>query len=148
MKKLLILFYSRSGNTQKMAKAVAEGAQSNNNVTVELSYHINDPSELNNYDAIIVGAPTYRDEMPIDFKKLFQETQEKGITLKGKLGAAFGSYGWHAIAPKQVIDILQNKLEMTVIEPLVLAKYIPDQTALDACRNLGQKIAETLKNQP
>ena len=147
MKKVLVLYYSRSGNTEKMAKAVAEGAQSVGDLAVELSYHV-EASELSSYDAILFGAPTYRKEMPIDFKNLFEEAATNGVNLKGKIGAAFGSYGWSAEAPQKVLDILQEKFGMQTPEPPVLAKYIPDQTALDACRNLGKKIAETLKNQP
>jgi hypothetical protein len=37
---------------------------------------------------------------------------------------------------------------MTVKEPPLLAKYLPDAAALDACKDLGKRIAETLKNQP
>ncbi len=131
-----------------MAKAVAEGAQSISGITVELSYHVDDASELTGYDAILVGAPTYRKEIPVDFKNLFEEAAAKGITLKGKFGAVFGSYGWSGEAPQIVLDILQSKFGMQIIEPPLLAKYIPDQAALDASRNLGKKIAETLKNQP
>ena len=147
MKKLLVLYYSRSGNTEKMAKAVAEGAQSVSDTVVELSYHV-DASELSTYDAILFGAPTYRKEMPVDFKNLFEEAATKGISLKGKIGAAFGSYGWSGEAPKQVLEILQTQFGIQTPEPPLLAKYIPDPAALDSCRTLGKKIAETLKNQP
>ena len=72
MKKVLVLYYSRTGNTEKMANAVAEGAQSNGNVEVELNYHV-DTESLSSYDAILVGAPTYNHDMPVDFKNLFEE---------------------------------------------------------------------------
>jgi flavorubredoxin len=145
MKKLLVLYYSRSGNTEKMAKAVAEGAQSVSGVQVYVSYHVESP-ELTNYDAIALGAPTYRKEIPIDFKNLFEEAEAQNVNLKGKLAAAFGSYGWSGEAPKMVLDIMKEQFDMQPIEPTVLAKYIPDQTALDACRDLGKKISETLMN--
>jgi flavodoxin I len=148
MKKVLVLYYSRSGNTEKMAKAVAEGAQSVSDTTVEITYHVDNASELTNYDAVIMGVPTYRKEMPIDFKNLFEEAATNNIALKGKVGAVFGSYGWDPAAPPQVVSIMQNQLGMTVTESPLLAKYIPDEAALDACKNLGKKIAETLKNQP
>lgn len=148
MKKILILYYSRSGNTEKMAKAIAEGAQSISDTVIEMTYHIDDASTLSSYDAILFGAPTYRKEIPIDFKNLFDETATKNVNLKGKLGAAFGSYGWSGEAPQQVLDILKSKFGMQTPEPPLLAKYIPDQAALDASKVLGKKIAETLKNQP
>jgi len=145
MKKLLVLYYSRSGNTEKMAKAVVEGAQSIEGVKVELKYHV-ESQELLAFDAIAVGAPTYRHVMPLDFKNLFEEATSHGISLKGKIGAAFGSYGWSGEAPKLVLDIMQTKFDMQIIESPVVAKYIPNEAAIDECINLGKKLAETLMN--
>jgi NAD(P)H dehydrogenase (quinone) len=56
MPKVLVIYYSRSGNTEKMTKAVAEGAKTIQNVAVDLNYHI-DSEDLANYDAILVGTP-------------------------------------------------------------------------------------------
>jgi flavodoxin I len=142
MKKILVLYYSRTGNTEKMAQAAAKGAQINQDIEVEVTFHI-EPQELSTFDAIIVGTPTYNHEMPIDFKKLFEEVAALGISLKGKIGAAFGSYGWSGEAPKDVLEIM-NKFEMKLIEPPLLANYVPDQKMLEACRDLGKRISENL----
>ena len=48
MTEILVLYYSRTGNTERMAKAVAEGAQINGNVKVELSFHV-EPEELSTF---------------------------------------------------------------------------------------------------
>jgi flavodoxin I len=146
MKKILVLYYSRTGNTEKMAKAVAEGAKSDGDVEVELSYHV-DTESLGSYDAILVGSPTYHHDVPIDFKNLFEEAAVKGISLKGKIGAAFGSYGWSGEAPKLIVEIMKYKFEMQIIDAPLLAKYVPDQNMLNACRNLGVKVSESLMNQ-
>ena len=144
MKKVLVLYYSRTGNTEKMAKAVAEGSQSNG-VEVELNYHV-DAESLSSYDAILVGAPTYNHNMPVDFKNLLEEAAVAGISLKGKLGAAFGSYGWSGEAPRLILEIMKYKFEMQVVEAPLLAKYVPDQNMLNACRDLGKKVSESLMN--
>jgi flavodoxin I len=146
MKKILVLYYSRTGNTEKMAKAVAEGAKRDGDVEVELSYHV-DTESLGSYDAILVGSPTYHHDVPIDFKNLFEEAAVKGISLKGKIGAAFGSYGWSGEAPKLIVEIMKYKFEMQIIDAPLLAKYVPDQNMLNACRNLGVKVSESLMNQ-
>ena len=146
MKQILVLYYSRTGNTERMAKAVAEGARINDDVNVELSYHV-DPEDLSLFDAIIVGTPTYHHEMAVDFKNLFEEAAAKGISLKGKVGAAFGSYGWTGEAPKLVLEILKYKFEMQVTEPPLLARYIPDQKILNECRELGKRISESLMSE-
>jgi flavodoxin I len=145
MKKVLILYYSRTGNTEKMAKAVAQGARGSSEVEVELNYHV-DTESLGIYDAILVGAPTYHHDMPVDFKNLFEEAAVKGINLKGKIGAAFGSYGWSGEAPKLILEIMKFKFEMQAIEPPLLAKNVPDQNALNSCNDLGMKVSERLMN--
>ncbi len=141
--KVLVLFYSRTGNTEKMADAVAEGAKSVGNVEVELNYHV-EADDLAGFDAVLVGAPTYYHEMPMDVKKLFEEAAVKSVSLKGKVGAAFGSYGWSGEAPKLVLEIMKNKFEMRVVEPSLLAKNAPDQSALAMCRSLGKQVSESL----
>jgi flavorubredoxin len=126
-----------------MAKAVAEGAKNAGNAEVELSYHV-DADDLANFDAIILGAPTYHHDTPMDMKRLFEDAAAKGMNLKGKVGAAFGSYGWSGEAPKMLLEIMKNKFEMQVIEPPLLVKYAPDEKALSMCRELGKRVAETL----
>jgi flavodoxin I len=144
MPKILVIYYSRTGNTEKMANAVAEGAKSIQNVDVDLNYHI-DAEELTIYDAILVGTPTYHTQMPIDFQNLFEDVAAKKINLKSKIGSAFGSYGWSGEAPQAVIELLK-KLEMQVIEPPIRAKYKPDQQTLDACIDLGKRVAKQLSS--
>ncbi len=126
-----------------MAKAVAEGARSVQKVEVELSYFL-PPEALAEFDAIIIGTPTYHHDLTMDMKNLFEEAAVKNINLKGKIGATFGSYGWSGEAPKMVMEIMKNKFEMNMPEPPLLARYTPDEEALQKCRDLGKRIAEKL----
>jgi flavodoxin I len=143
MPKILILYYSRTGNTEKMANAVAEGARAGNNVEVDIEYHV-DPEDLAKYDALIVGTSTYYHDMPMDMKRLFEDAAVKGVTLKGKIGAAFGSYGWSGEAPKMVVEIMKLKFNMNVTEQPLLVLNTPEQNALNLCRALGKRVSETL----
>jgi len=143
MPKMLVLYYSRTGNTKRMAEAVAEGARMVQGVEVELNYYIA-PEELGNYDAILIGIPTYHHDMTADMKNLFEEAAVKNVNLKGKIGAAFGSYGWSGEAPRMVIEIIRNKFGMDATEPPLLAKYALGQASLEKCRELGRKVAERL----
>jgi len=143
MPKILVFYYSRTGNTEKMANAVAEGARNIGSTEVEMEYHV-DADDLNRFDAVIVGVSTYHHDMPMDVKLLFEEAAEKGINLKGKTGAAFGSYGWSGEAPKLVLEIMKNKFEMVITESPLLARYMPDQNSLTLCRELGKRVSETL----
>ena len=143
MKRILVLYYSRTANTERMAKAVAEGAKINPDINVQLEFHV-EPEELTSYDAIVIGAPTYHHDMPLDFKNLFEEAAVKDINLKGKVGATFGSYGWSGEAPKLVGEIMKYKFGMQLLEPPLLANYSPDPKAIASCRELGKRIYETL----
>ena len=129
-----------------MAKAIAEGAKNAGNPNVELTYHV-DAEDLANFDAILMGTPTYHHDMPIDMKRLFEEAAAKGVNLKGKVGVAFGSYGWSGEAPKLLLEIMKNKFEMQVTEPPLLAKYMPDEKALNLCRDFGKRVSENLMHQ-
>jgi flavorubredoxin len=141
--RLLILYYSQTGNTEKMARAVEEGAKSVAGVNVELKYFAR-PEELAEADAIILGMPTYHHDIGIDMKRLLEEMAIKEINLKGKVGAAFGSYGWSGEAPRMLLEIMKNKFEMETIEPALLIKYAPDEKGLEECRKLGKTVAERI----
>jgi flavorubredoxin len=143
MPRILVLYYSRTGNTEKMANAIAEGARTVGNVEVEISYHV-DAEDLSGFDALLVGAPTYNHEIPIDMEKLFEDAAAKGISLKGKVGGAFGSFGWSGEAPKFVAEVMKNKFEMHVVGEPLMAKYAPDPKVLDTCRELGRRVSEML----
>jgi len=147
MKRILVLYYSRTGNTERMANNIAQGARISDNISVELSYHI-EPQELGGYDVIVVGAPTYHHDMPIDFKNLFEEAAVQGINLKGKIGVAFGSYGWSGEAPKLVLEIMKNRFQMQVTEQPLLSNYAPNEKTIASCKELGKRIAENLLNSP
>jgi len=141
--KVLILYYSRTGNTEKMAKAMAEGAKSVRGVEVDLRIHAT-PEELSKADAIIMGMPTYHHDMTSDMKKLLEDIAVKGINLKGKIGATFGSYGWSGEAPRFTLEVMENKFEMKVLKPPLLIKYTPDEKGLEECRRLGKNVAEQI----
>jgi flavodoxin I len=143
MARLLVLYYSRTGNTEKMAKAVADGARSVTGTEVELNYYM-PVEELVGYGAIVVGVATYHHDMPVTFKSYFEDAAVKNVSLNGKTGAAFGSYGWSGEAPKLILEILKNKFEMNVTEPPLSMKYTPDQAGLDRCFALGKRVAESL----
>ena len=94
-KKALVLYYSRSGNTRRMAEAITEGMKSNAmKVTVEDVEKVN-ISLLPDYDGIVVGSPTYFSNMAWQVKKIVDESilHYSGGKLKGKVAGVFTSAG-------------------------------------------------------
>ncbi len=143
MAKVLILYDSQTGNTEKMAKAVAEGAQSVKGVDVELKYYAGS-EELAEAAAIVFGAPTYYHEITLPIKQMLEEAAKAGVQLKGKMGAAVGSYGWSGEAPQQILEILKNRFGMKTIEPPITVLYTPKAAQLEECRKLGKNVAEKI----
>jgi len=144
MPTLLIIYNTKTGNTELMAKAVEEGAKAVSEVDVNLKYHAT-PKELQEVDALVVGCPTYDHQMTIDIQKLLEKASASAITLKGKTAAAFGSFGWSGKAPGSVLEVLRNRFDMKTIEPPTRSKYRPDEQAFEECRKLGRKVAEMIR---
>jgi flavorubredoxin len=143
MPKILIVYYSHTGNTEKMAKAITEGARTVQKVEVKLKRH-ESPWSLDSFDAILIGAPTYSHNMTSNIKKFLEEIAFHNINLKAKMGAAFGSYGWSGEAPRMVLEVMEHKFEMEVLKPPLLIKYAPDEKGLEECRKLGKNVAEQI----
>lgn len=143
MPKILIVYYSHTGNTEKMAKAIAEGARTVQGVEVE-SKRYEAPQRLVNFDAILIGAPTYHHSMTSNIKNFLEEVAFHNVNLKDKIGAAFGSYGWSGEAPRLVLEVMENKFEMEVLKPPLLIEYTPDEKGLEECRRLGKGVAEQI----
>src|SRR4030043_408042 len=94
-KKVLILYYSGSGNTQRMAKAIAEAMKSSAvNVTIEDVGKF-DISLLPKYDSIVLGSPTYFSNVAWQVKKVIDESivHYSGGKLKGEAAGVFTSAG-------------------------------------------------------
>ena len=126
-----------------MARAIQEGAKSIVGINVELKYFIR-PEELSDFDAIIFGMPTYYHDIGLDMKNLLETISKEKINLKGKVGAAFGSYGWSGEAPNILLEIMKNQFQMDVVEPALRIRYNPDQKSLEECHELGKIVAEKM----
>ena len=93
--KVLVLYYSGSGNTKKMAKAIAEAMKSSAiSVTVEDVGKF-DISLLPKYGGIVLGSPTYFSNVAWQVKKVIDESivHYGGGKLKGKVAGIFTSAG-------------------------------------------------------
>ena len=93
MSKVAVVYWSGSGNTEEMAKAVVKGAQ-DKGADAELIYCSDfSASKVADYDAIAFGCPAMGAEVleESEFQPMFDEVS---VALGGKKIALFGSYGW------------------------------------------------------
>ena len=110
--RILIIYDSKTGNTEKMAHAVAEGVEEVKGADVQVRKVGTATMEaLQNADGIIVGSPTYYGQMSGRIKAMFDESIKVHGKLEGKVGAAFTSSGGVACgAETTIISILEAML--------------------------------------
>ncbi|MBE6901257.1 MAG: flavodoxin [Ruminococcaceae bacterium] len=133
--KTAVIYWSGTGNTEAMAKAVAEGANAELFAVSEFKGDIAD------YDRVAFGCPSMGDEVLEDseFEPFFSEIESK---LSGKTIALFGSYGWGDGQWMRDWCERCKTVGATVIgnEGLIVNEA-PDAAALDSCKALGTKLA-------
>lgn len=93
MKKVLVTYYTRSGNTEKMARMIADGLTVKG-IHVELK-KVEEVAidSLPDYDGFVVGSPNYFGTMAWPIKKFVDESVKYFKKLDGKAAAAFTSEG-------------------------------------------------------
>jgi NAD(P)H dehydrogenase (quinone) len=149
-KKVLILYYSGSGNTERMAKVIAEAMKSSaTNVTVEDVGKF-DVSLLPNYDGIVLGSPTYFSNMSWQVKKVIDESivHYRGGKLKGKTAGIFTSAGTRRDG-RDCLKTLEIALGyhhgMKVVEGILRVDGESDKDVEKSCREYGKKLAKEVE---
>ena len=143
MSKAIIIYETRSGNTQIIAKAIQEGMKEAGIEVLSKRTAEVTADELADIDAVILGAPTYHHD-PISPMKTFLLEMEKA-NLKGKIGAAFGSYGWSGESVQMMSDTMKHTFGMDVTEPGLKLAGRPSGSSLEKGKEFGRKIAEKIK---
>src|SRR3972149_5029476 len=94
MKKILVIYHSQTGNTEAMAKAIAEGGKGAG-ATVTLKKAADaDVNDLLNCDAVVIGTPNYFSYMAGMVKDFFDRVWGPvGGQMENKPYVVFGSYG-------------------------------------------------------
>lgn len=144
MKKVIIIYFSRTGNTKTMAQLIHEELVKSSEIQVDIQTQIV-PDELTQYDAILIGAPTYHHRMTQTISTLLEDAAIKEVKLEGKLGAAFGSFGWSGEAPRLVLEVMENIFQMNVIKPPLLIKYVPRGDGRAKCQEFGARVIQELQ---
>ena len=154
MAKAIVIYYSRSGNTKEMADTIANAIKE-----AELQVDckpVNDvkAEDLLNYDAIVVGSPTYYGHMAGPIKQLFDDIVSFHGKLDGKVGAAFTSSanigGGNETTIMGIIEamliagcIVHGDPQGDHYGPVSIGK--PDKRVKQQCMRRGWRIAELAK---
>jgi flavorubredoxin len=161
-KKALILFSSMTGNTGKIAKALAEGLNSTH-IKTEIfnikNSNIDDIKELAlKSDAIFIGSSTKYGDMIGNLEDIIKDLMT--LDLSKKLGVAFGSFGWSGEAIEIINDYIKQS-NMTLVDTSYIVKstganhiklplkvnYFDEGISGKLCVDAGKEIGELILKQ-
>jgi NAD(P)H dehydrogenase (quinone) len=160
MKQVLVLYYSRTGNTRKLAEAVCEGVESIEGVRCLLR----STEEVTREDflesaGIIAGSPVYFGTMAAELKKIFDDFVGIRKKTENKVGAAF-STGGDASGGKEttIMSIIQAMLIYGMIivgDPMSASGHYgvacvgaPDAGTRHNAEKLGARVAALASRLP
>ena len=150
---VLVLYFSKGGNTKKLAEEVARGIESAGAKPL-----LRDTKEVTKDDflessGIVAGSPVYFGVMAAELKRVFDDFVGTRRKMENKVGAAFAAGGHHTGGKETtIISILQCMLIYGMIvvgDPMSASGHYgvgcvgsPDGDALEDARKLGARVAE------
>ncbi|HAK41369.1 MAG TPA: flavodoxin domain-containing protein [Synergistales bacterium] len=144
--KAVVAYSTMWDSTTKMAAAVADGLISQG-IEVKAAdlrgWHRSDVmTELLDSGAFIVGSPTLNNGYLPAVADLL--CYARGLKPLGKIGAAFGSYGWGGEAVKLLNEELE-RMKVELVHQGVRVRYVPTPEDLENCRLMGVEVGRTLR---
>lgn len=140
MSKIMVVYWSGTGNTEKMAEAIAKGAEGKG-ATVECKNVANvSVADLAGYDVVAFGSPSMGVET-IEEGEMEPFFAEALPGLKGKKVAIFGSYGWgDGEWLRTWADRCRNG-GVTLMDDGLAVNETPDDAAVANCTAWGERLA-------
>lgn len=145
---VVIAFGSMYGHTEEMAEAIAEAINEEGirNVVIHdvsksnSSYILRD---IFKYKGLIIGCPTYCNQIYPDIESLLGEITVRDI--KNHYFSYFGSFTWAGAAVKRIAEWTE-KCKMEIVGDAVEMKQAMQPLTLQQCEALGRAMAQRLKN--
>ena len=144
MAKVAVVYWSGTGNTQKMAEAVVEGAQGAG-ADVELfevdSFTVD---QIDSYDGLALGCPSMGAEELEEgsYEPFFAEAVESG-KLSGKPVVLFGSWGWGAGAWMETWSERTTEAGAKLVNTFIVENE-PDEEGVQGSKDLGAELVGAL----
>lgn len=143
MKKLLVVYHSQTGNTEAMARAIAEGATSGGASVVLKKATDASGDDLLNCEGAAIGTPNYFGYMSGLTKDFFDRAWP---TCRGKVSGkpyvAFSSSGGSGRGALDSVERICGSLGMNKAFEGIVATGKPSAKVFDDCKELGRKLAQ------
>jgi flavodoxin short chain len=141
MKKISVIYWSGTGNTQKMAIALADGAKLPETEVKILSVDKAEKDDVISADAVALGCPSMGCEVLEESEmEPFIEMIEKE-NIEGKTMVLFGSYDWGDGQWMKDWEERMKKKGVNLLKEGLIIQNTPDNAGLETCKKLGVSLA-------
>jgi flavorubredoxin len=143
MGSVLIVYATRTGETEKIANLIAEGVRfTGNEATVKNAKEIKSETDLQGHDGYVFGSATYHGDMMQAMKTLLFLGEKAG--LAGKAAGAFGAFGWSGEAPDRIFGTMENIFQMKMATGALRLKSSSLGGGVQMAQDYGKQIAGLL----
>jgi flavorubredoxin len=143
MSKVLIVYATRAGETRKIADLVAEGVRFTGAEAKTMAVtEVRKETDLEGYDALLFGSATYHGDMMQAMKTVLFLAEK--ANLEGKVGGAFGAFGWSGEAPGRIFETMKHIFKMNMVGGPLMLKSTSLGGALQMAQSYGREIGGKL----
>ena len=143
MAKALIVFATRTGETKRIGELIAEGIRfSGQEAVTKKVNEIKTENDLKGFDAVVLGSATYHGDMIQSMKTLLFMAEK--AELNGKIGGAFGAFGWSGEAPDRIFGTMENIYQMNMVSGPLRLKSSQLGGGVQMAQDYGKEIAKKL----
>ena len=147
-KRVIVIYDSMWGSTEKMANAMIEGISSQGIEAMLFRLPVSDRGdiikELLEAKGLLMGSSTINNSILPTVAPILEDI--KGLKPKRKIAATFGSYGWGGGAAKYIEETLKQA-GIEIVSPGLTFKWVPDKEELQKCFEYGKEFAKKIASQ-
>lgn len=140
--KVVVAYASMWKSTELMARAMLEGAQECDVhaqlFDVDATHKTRIVTDVLDCAAFAVGSPTLNNGMMPEMASVL--TYLKGLKPTGKVGLAFGSYGWGKRGGAGAVHEVLEEMKVEMLREPLMVNYVPTADELEACREAGRAL--------
>lgn len=139
MPKALVIYASKTGETAEIGDQIANGIrESECEVDIVSAESITSNEQLTGYDAYALGSSVYNEQMLPELDEVLCRLSR--LPVRGKVGAAFGSYEWNEAVPGIIHKSMEQDCGLTMAGPALAVKPPFLGHMQEQARELGRKI--------
>ncbi len=143
MGKALIVYASRSGETERIANLIAEGIRmASSDAVVKNAKDVKNEADLQGFDGYVFGSATYHGDMMQAMKTLLFLAEK--ADLEKRIGGSFGAFGWSGEAPDRIFGTMENIFIMDMVTGPLRLKNSTLGGGIQMAQDYGKQVATKL----